>query len=424
MILLAGLTLLIWAYLLLFHGRFWSAGPVLPPVRPTVAPALDVVIPARDEAEGIEAAVRSLLRQDYPGPLRLILVDDGSTDGTGALARAIRDERLTVLDGAPRPAGWSGKLWAVSQGVAAGSAPLLLLTDADIVHEPGHLSALVAKMEAGPGNRVMPGPDPAIHAVPLPQAVAPLDSPAAAPGQRDRVDARIKSGHDVGGFDGGGYDLVSEMVELRCLSWAERALVPAFVFFFQLLYPFARVNDPRNGTAAAAGGTVLLRRAALERIGGIASLRGALIDDVTLASRIKPGGPIYLGHSALARSVRPYPGARDIWRMVARTAYVQLRFSPLLLLGTVLGLGLTWLAPPALALFGHGPARWMGAAAWAGSALSYVPTLLRFRQSPGWALLLPFIACFYLAATIGSAVDHHRGRGVVWKRRAYQDADA
>jgi hopene-associated glycosyltransferase HpnB len=213
------------------------------------------------------------------------------------------------------------------------------------------------------------------------------------------------------------------MVALRAQSPAERALVPAFVFFFQLLYPFARVNDASRRTAAAAGGTMLVRRPALDRIGGIAALRGALIDDVSLAARIKRGGPIYLGHSRLARSLRPYPGAADIWRMVARTAYVQLRFSPLLLAGTVLGLASTWLVPPAITLFGHGPARWIAAAAWAGSALSYVPTLRRFGQSPFWALLLPAIATFYAAATIGSALDHHRGRGVVWKNRAYQGAE-
>lgn len=378
---LAALVLLTWAYLLLFHGRFWSAGPVLrasavgsyPPSAPPFQggekrwPSIDIVIPARDEAGSIGATLRSLLAQDYSGPFHITLVDDGSTDGTGAIARAIGDDRLTVIDGAPRPAGWSGKLWAVQQGVAPGRAEIVLLTDADIVHDPAHLSALVAKLETG-------------------------------------------------------LDMASEMVELRCTSSAERALVPAFVFFFQLLYPFARVNDPRHRTAAAAGGVVLLRRAALDQIGGIASLCGALIDDVALAARLKPHGPIWLGHATLARSVRPYPGAADIWRMVARTAYVQLRFSPLLLAGTVLGLVLVWLAPPALALFATGPARWMGALAWLGSALSYLPTLHRFRQSPAWALALPGIAVFYLAATIGSAVDHHRGRGVRWKNRAYRDA--
>lgn len=367
---LAGVALAVWVWLLLFHGRFWSAGPVLRPNRVETAPPLDVVVPARDEAEGVEAALRSLLAQEYPGPLRVILVDDGSRDGTSALARGIGDPRLRVIDGAPRPGGWSGKLWAVHQGVAACDASLVLLTDADIVHDPLHCATLVSKLET---NRL---------------------------------------------------DMASEMVELRCASLAERALVPAFVFFFQLLYPFARVNDPTARTAAAAGGTVLLRRAALERIGGVAALRGALIDDVTLAARLKPNGAIYLGHSALARSLRPYPGAMDIWRMVARTAYVQLRFSPLLLLGTMAGLALVWLAPPALALLAEGPARWMGVAAWGLSAASYLPTLRRFRLSALWALALPGIACFYLAATMGSAINHHRGRGVVWKRRAYQDAGA
>jgi hopene-associated glycosyltransferase HpnB len=366
----AALALLVWAYLLLGHGRFWSASPVLAPAAPMWAPPVDVVVPARDEADSVAATLRSLLAQDYKGEMRVILVDDGSTDGTGDIARGLGGGALTVVDGAPRPPGWSGKLWAVHQGVERGTAGLVLLTDADILHDPAHLSTLVAKAE------------------------------------RD------------------GLDLVSEMVELRAVSLAERALVPAFVFFFQLLYPFARVNDRTSRTAAAAGGTMLLRRAALDRIGGIASLRGALIDDVTLAARIKPGGPIYLGHSGLARSLRPYPEAADIWRMVARTAYVQLRFSPVLLAGTVLGLALVWLTPPLFAVFGAGPARLMGALAWAGSALSYLPTLRRFRQSPLWALALPGIALFYMAATIGSALEHHGGRGVVWKSRAYRGAGA
>jgi len=368
MMALAVLAALSWAYLLLAHGRFWQGGPVLAPAHPAASPAVDVVVPARDEAEGIGDALRSLLAQDYTGPLRIIVVDDGSTDGTGAIARGLPG--ILVLDGQPRPPGWSGKLWAVHQGAAHTEAGLILLTDADIVHDPAHLRTLVAKAEAG------------------------------------------------------GLDLVSEMVELRCRSLAERALVPAFVFFFQLLYPFARVNDPTRGTAAAAGGTMLLRRRALDRIGGIASIRGALIDDVALAAAVKRGGRIWLGHSSTARSVRPYPGAADIWRMVARTAYVQLRHSPLILAGTVAGLALVWLAPPGLALFGQGPARWLGALAWAGSMLSFLPTLRRFRLSPLWALALPGIACFYLAATLGSAWDHHRGRGTVWKRRAYQDASA
>lgn len=366
---LAALTLLVWAYLLAAHGRFWQAGPVLQAARPDVVVPVAVVVPARDEAPVIRQALASLLAQDYAS-LRIVLVDDGSSDGTGAIARSFADPRLVVIDGAPRPPGWSGKLWAVAQGVeSAGEAELLLLTDADIVHEPAHVATLVAQAERG------------------------------------------------------GFDLVSEMVRLSCTSWAERLLVPAFVFFFQLLYPFAWVNDPHRGTAAAAGGTILVRRRALDRIGGIAAISGALIDDVALAAAVKKGGRIWLGHSALARSVRSYPGVSDIWSMVTRTAYVQLRRSPGLLVATVLAMAVVWLAPPLLALFGQGKARWIGWIVWAGLSGSYVPTLLSFGRSPLWAPLLPLIAAFYTAATIGSAVNHHRGRGVAWKGRAYQGVD-
>lgn len=368
---LATLSLLVWLYLIFAHGRFWQAGPILHADRPGSTPAVAVVVPARDEAPLIADTLRSLLQQDYAGAWRVILVDDGSTDGTGDIARSLHDGRLTVLTGAPRPAGWSGKLWAVHQGIEeAGDAPLILLTDADIVHHPAHLSALVAQAER----------------------------------------------HD--------YDLVSEMVALACDSPAERALVPAFVFFFQLLYPFAWVNDPLRATAAAAGGTILVRGRALGRIGGIEAVRGRLIDDVALAGAVKQGGRIWIGHSALARSVRPYPAAADIWRMVARTAYVQLRFSPLLLAATTLGMAITWLVPPLAALFGHGLARGMGLLAWLLLAASYLPTLRRFGRSPLWAPALPLVALFYMAATIGSAVNHYRGTGVAWKGRAYRGTGA
>ena len=338
---------------------------------PIDAPNVAIVVPARDEAETIDAVLRSLLAQNYPGQFRVVLVDDGSTDGTGEIARRIADPRLTVLTGADRPAGWSGKLWAVSQGIAAAEgAELFLLTDADIVHDPHHLSALVAKAQA----------------------------------------------EDL--------DLVSEMVELRCEALAERALVPAFVFFFQMLYPFAWVNDPLKATAAAAGGTVLIRQRALARIGGIAAVRGALIDDVALATAVKRGGRIFLGHSALARSLRPYPDFVDIWRMIARTAYVQLRYSPILLVGTVVGMVVVWLAPPAIGLFGVGAAKALGLATWAALSVSYLPTLRRFNQPIWWALLLPAIAAFYTAATIGSAYNHYAGSGVNWKGRDYKGTEA
>ena len=367
MLILAATALAVWIYLLIGHGYFWQAGPILPPSMPLApAPSVVVVIPARDEVASIGRCLRSLLAQDYPGDFRIVLVDDGSQDGTGEAANGFSDARLRVIQGAERPVGWSGKLWALNQGIsAAGDADFLLLTDADIEHRTAHVSTLVAKAQAG------------------------------------------------------GLDMVSEMVALNCESFAERALVPAFVFFFALLYPFALVNDAGSRVAAAAGGTVLIRGAALARIGGIAAMRGALIDDVTLAGLVKKDGRIWLGHSQLAASIRPYPAAADVWRMIARTAYVQLRFNPLLLAGTVAGMVLVWLLPPAAALFGHGLARVAGGLGWLAQCVAYAPTLRRFRLSLAWAPFLPVVAAFYTAATIGSAADHVRGRGVVWKRRSY-----
>ncbi len=356
-----------WLYLLLWHGRFWETGTMLPAAIPTSFPDVAIVVPARDEAEGIAASIGSLLAQDYAGRFRVVLVDDNSTDATAAIACALPGaEQLTVIDGASRPRGWAGKLWAVHQGVASSDEELVLLTDADIVHDPRHLSSLVAHLQA---SRV---------------------------------------------------DMASEMVALRCESLAEWALIPAFVYFFAMLYPFKWVNDGQRATAAAAGGTVLIRRHALQRIGGIASISGALIDDVALATRVKVGGRIWLGHSQLAKSVRPYPDFGDIWRMVARSAYVQLKLSPLILAGSTLGMALLFLAPPILAFSGSIE----GVIAWLLMAATFVPTVRRFGLSLLWAPFLPVIAIFYMAATIGSALDHHRGRGVVWKNRAYTETRA
>jgi hopene-associated glycosyltransferase HpnB len=366
MTVLAFLSLAIWVYLLLFHGRFWQAGPTLPLTDPESFPTVAIVVPARNEAPVIKRSLASLLAQDYPGPFRVFLVDDNSDDGTGERAREIADSKLTVMTGMPRPAAWSGKLWAVRQGVERAGADVILLTDADILHDPAHLRALVAHMER-------------YH-----------------------------------------LDMVSEMVELACESWAERALVPAFVLFFQLLYPFAWVNDRLKSTAAAAGGTILIRTRVLNRIGGIDALKGALIDDVALAAAVKKGGAIWLGHANMARSVRPYPGVGDIWRMITRTAFVQLRHSMGLLLLTTLAMILVWLVPPVAAVFGHGAARWYGATAWLMLACSYIPTLHRFGRFWAWAPVLPIVALFYLTATIGSAVDHYMGWGVAWKGRAYR----
>jgi hopene-associated glycosyltransferase HpnB len=218
-----------------------------------------------------------------------------------------------------------------------------------------------------------------------------------------------------------GLDLVSEMVRLNCSSFAERALVPAFVYFFQMLYPFARVNDPESPVAAAAGGTVLIRRSTLESIGGIEAIKDSLIDDVALAKAVKPRGRIFLGHSRLAASIRAYPDFIDIWRMISRTAFTQLRHSAFLLILTVAALTLVWIVPPWAAVFGRGLARACGLGACALAAMSYLPTLTRYRRNMLWVLALPLIALFYMSATVGSAVDFWRGKGANWKKRAYQN---
>jgi hopene-associated glycosyltransferase HpnB len=325
-------------------------------------------VPARNEAQTIAAVISSLLAQDYRGALRIMLVDDDSDDATAALAEAAAQGggvSLTVLRLTSKPAGWSGKSWALAQGVASSEAPLLLLTDADIVHDPRHLSSLVAHL----------------------------------------MDSEV--------------NLVSEMVRLNCTSFAERALVPAFVYFFQMLYPFARVNDASSAVAAAAGGTVLIRRETLERIGGIDAIKHTLIDDVALARAAKRVGGVFLGHSGLAVSVRPYPKFSDIWRMISRTAFTQLRFSAGLLILTLFGLTLVWLIPPWEAVFGSGLTRACGLIACTLAGISYLPTLGRYARSPAWALTLPLIALFYMLATVSSATDHWLGTGARWKSRSY-----
>jgi hopene-associated glycosyltransferase HpnB len=370
---LAALSLAIWIYLLLGRGLFWRAQEPRPAPPPARWPSVAAIVPARNEAAVVGAAISSLLRQDYAGRFSVVLVDDHSDDGTAMAARmaaasAGAGERLTVVAARPLPPGWTGKLWALAEGVREveggdDSPELLLFTDADISHHPANLSELVARLESE--NR----------------------------------------------------DLVSLMVLLRCQSLAERFLIPAFVFFFAMLYPFAWSNDPRRGTAAAAGGCVLLRLGAYRRIGGLGAIRGALIDDCALARAVKrSGGSIWLGLTQAARSLRAYPRIADIWRMVARTAFAQLRYSPLLLAGTVLGLAATYLAPPALVLAG-GTVAVLAGTAWAVMALSYLPMLRFYGLSPLWAPLLPAIAFVYLAATVDSARRHWRGVGGEWKGR-------
>jgi hopene-associated glycosyltransferase HpnB len=357
------LSSLIWAYLALARGRYWSSRPEVPPAAPRQFPDVDIVVPARDEAGTIARAIASLRAQQYAGNFRIVLVDDNSTDGTAALAGSAPN--LQILAGLAKPPGWSGKLWALRQGIAAGSAPLILFTDADIEHDPRHLESLIAEMQL----------------------------------------------RQVG--------MLSEMVRLNCTSLAERALVPAFVYFFQMLYPFSMVNDPRCPIAAAAGGTILIRREVLEQCGGIESIRSALIDDVALAAAVKRQAPIYLAHSVLAASIRPYPHFSDLWQMIARTAYTQLRYSAMLLVMTLVGLAVVWLLPAWEMITGRGWRSGGAVAVFAVAAISYLPTLARYRRSRLWALCLPLIAGFYMAATLGSAFNHWRGAGTRWKSRSY-----
>lgn len=361
---IALLSLAIWIYLFFAHGRFWLSRPQLLPAVSEESPDVDIIVPARNESQTIESVIASLLAQDYPGNFQVFVVDDDSTDDTAALAAAAPRVQVLRLQG--KPPGWSGKLWALSRAVRASRAPLLLLTDADILHDSAHLSCLVTQL------------------------------------LRNRL------------------DLVSEMVRLNCSSLAECALVPAFVYFFQMLYPFARVNNARSKTAAAAGGTVLIRREALERIGGLESIRGALIDDVALAQSVKKAGTIFLGHSGLASSLRRYPAFVDIWRMISRTAFTQLRCSAWALAFTLAGLILVWIVPPWSLAFGPGWSRVCGLAACILAIVSYLPTLTRYNRPYLWTLALPLIALFYMAATLASAIDYWRGKGATWKDRAYQ----
>ena len=375
--LLACAALAVWLYLLTARGGFWMAavrdegGPL-----PLSWPKVTAVIPARDEADGVAETIGSLLRQDYPGEFKVVLVDDQSADATPDVARRAAAEvsaavRLTVLSGAALPAGWTGKLWAIKQGIdqaAVAEPAYLLLTDADIVYERDALTRLVAKAQS--------------------EKLA----------------------------------LTSWMVKLRCESFAERALIPAFIFFFEMLYPFDWVRRRDRRTAAAAGGCMLARRDALTAIGGIESIRGALIDDCALAERMKTQGPIWLGLTERARSTRAYPEFQDIRRMVARSAYAQLQYSPLLLAGTVAGMAVIYLAPVLLAMFGHGFARTAGLLVWAGMAIAFQPVLKFYKLSPFWGPLLPAIALAYMAFTLNSAYQNARGQGGLWKGRVQANA--
>lgn len=362
--LIAALSLCAWIYLLTARGAFWRIKAAPAPTFTPSAKSVCAIIPARNEEATVGQAVKSLVGQCA----KVIAVDDHSSDRTAEFASVAG---ATVVTGGPLPAGWTGKLWALSEGIQAAKSlhpDYYLFTDADIVHSPHNVADLVSRAESA------------------------------------------------------GLDLVSLMVKLRCRSFAERALVPAFVFFFFMLYPPAWIADGRRKTAGAAGGCILIRPQALERIGGIAAIRGELIDDCALARAVKPGGGgIWLGAAEDTASIRDYTTFAEIRRMISRTAFTQLRHSALLLAGTIVGLAVIYLAPPLLLLTGDPPAVAAGLAAWILMILAYLPILRYYRQSPAWAPLLPLVALFYIAATVDSAISYWSGRGGAWKGRV-QDA--
>jgi len=372
----AGLTVIIWSYLVLARGSFWSTKNANPDVgdKESFSGSVVAVIPARDEAELIGPVVTSLLNQNVA--MAVVLVDDESSDGTADVARRAAEktgkaDALIVIQSKPLPAGWTGKLWSMHQGIeyARASNPAwLMLTDADVLHGP--------------------------------ETVANL--------------SRIASQ--------GRYDLVSFMVKLHCESLAEKLLIPAFVYFFFMLYPPAWIRHPRRSTAGAAGGCMLVSRETLERSGGLRAISSAVIDDCALARLVKQhGGRLWLGLTDQSQSLRRYQTFSHIEQMISRTAFNQLKHSSLLLMGTIAGMVITYLAPPLLLLTGSRLAIFLGAAAWAAMTITYAAVVRHYRLNVAWALTMPLAALFYLGATIHSAVKYWNRSGGEWKGRI-QDA--
>jgi hopene-associated glycosyltransferase HpnB len=390
----ASISLTIWLYLALSRGMFWRLSDFNDDTTnhepPTNCPSVVAVVPARNEAAHISEALSSLLQQNYPGEFSIIVVDDHSEDGTAQLAQQAAidlnaESRIQIRSATPLPLGWTGKLWALNEGVnyataksrgaallrpssatpSTSATPYYWFTDADITHAPDTLHRLVARAE------------------------------------RDHL------------------DLTSLMVLLQAKTLPERALIPAFLFFFLKLYPPRWIANPKARTAGAAGGCILLRSESLHRIGGLAAIRSEVIDDCALAQAAKrTGGKIWMGLTRRSVSLRAYNTFAEIRDMIARTAFTQLRYSPALLLGTVAGMFLTYIAPVALIFVPRSVARIPAASAWLLMSLLYLPTLRFYSLSPLWAPLLPAVAAFYSYGTILSALRFYQGRGAQWKGRS------
>jgi len=386
------ITLAIWLHLFFGRGWFWRVSKLDADQNEAESmsdwPAVVAVVPARNEAETIGRIVTALAQQDYPGPFSVVVVDDHSEDATAdiaqqAAAHSASRERVRVVSASALPEGWTGKLWALNEGVSSGGvitaavstvarshaapeAPVFYwFTDADVTHAPDTLPRLVERA------------------------------------QRDSL------------------DLASLMVLLQAKTLPERALIPAFLYFFLMLYPPRWIADEELATAGAAGGCILLRHEALARIGGFAAIRSEVIDDCALAKAVKlSGSKVWMGLTRKSISLRAYTTFGEIRNLIARTAFTQLRYSWLVLAATLAGMFLTYIAPAILLLAHDSTARVLGSAAWLLMTLSFLPTVRFYRRSPLWAPLLPLTALFYTYATCLSAVRYSIGKGGLWKGRA------
>ena len=376
------LSLFIWLFLLIFWGDFWRSNQYVDEDYPKLEsyPTVWIIVPARDEAEAIEQSLTSLLTQKYLGNFFIALVDDNSSDRTSEIAEKTasqlnKTEQLKIISGKPLVPGWKGKLWAMNQGINYAnqhSPDYFLFTDADIYHHPENLSQLVTKAETE------------------------------------------------------NLDLVSLMVLLRCTSLWEKLLIPAFVFFFQKLYPFPWVNNPQKSIAAAAGGCILISSKSLQEIGGIAAIKDALIDDCSLAKAVKDRDKnIWIGLTKKTISLRPYNNLKTIWDLIARTAFTQLNYSWLLLVGTFIGMFLVYMVAPIGLVFGILTHNWLliGIAiiTLLLMTIAYIPTIKLYDLSVAWAFTLPAIAFLYTLMTADSAIKYYQGKGGAWKGRTYTE---
>ena len=370
------LSLIIWVFLIFFRGNFWLADQMLEAdvMQLETWPSIAVVIPARNEEKYISATLQSLMAQKYPGEIDITVVNDNSTDNTVEAITRIKNERIVLSNGSDLPEGWTGKLWALSQGVNLSirknpSVDFYLFTDADIEHSQETLKIMVTKAE------------------------------------RENL------------------QLVSLMVLLNCRNIWEILLIPAFVFFFQKLYPFQWINNPKKPTAGAAGGYILVRRSALEAAGGIDAVRGEIIDDCAISRVIKQNGSIWLGLTRNVKSLRSYIRLSEIWKMVTRTAFDQLNYSVTVLLVTIIGMIIIYLVPPFAVVWGlvfnDNLSLSLGVLCWVIMAIAYLPTQ-RPYQRPFWeTLILPVAAFLYSLMVIDSAKRHWTKRYPSWKGREY-----